>query len=215
MPKDTFYFSHDYNARTDPKVKRLLARHGIIGYGIFWAIVEDLYNNANALPLDYESIAYDMRVDKSILESVVNDFDLFVLDGNSFSSNSIRKRLGQRDQKSETARQSALKRWERNANASEKNANALQPLSDSNAIKERKGKEKKVEESAINNPFFEMFRRVTGKHISDQELLEEISRFQNKYPNIHPNQAGALINAWASNIGLKPDKAPAGKEMVF
>jgi len=24
--KDTFYFSHDYNARTDPKIKRLMAR---------------------------------------------------------------------------------------------------------------------------------------------------------------------------------------------
>jgi hypothetical protein len=50
-------------------------------------------------------------------------------------------------------------------------------------------------------PFFEMFRRATGKHISDEELLQEIAKFKNKYPNIHPNQAGALVNAWIGNIG--------------
>ena len=43
--KDTFYFPHDYNSRTDEKIKLLIRKHGIEGYGIFWAIVEDLYNN--------------------------------------------------------------------------------------------------------------------------------------------------------------------------
>jgi len=45
MPKDTYYFSHDYNCRNDEKIKRLLRKHGMCGYGIFWSIVEDLYNN--------------------------------------------------------------------------------------------------------------------------------------------------------------------------
>ena len=47
MPKDTFYFSHDYNARNDEKIKMLIRKHGMIGYGVFWAIVEDLYNIKN------------------------------------------------------------------------------------------------------------------------------------------------------------------------
>ena len=46
MPKDTYYFSHDYNCRNDEKIKRLLRKHGMSGYGIFWSIVEDLYNNS-------------------------------------------------------------------------------------------------------------------------------------------------------------------------
>ena len=41
MPKDTFYFSHDYNARNDEKIKRLIRKHGMQGYGVFWSIVED------------------------------------------------------------------------------------------------------------------------------------------------------------------------------
>ena len=61
MSKETFYFSHDYNARNDIKIKRLIVAHGYEGYGIFWALIEDLYQNANALPLDFDCIAYDLR----------------------------------------------------------------------------------------------------------------------------------------------------------
>jgi len=141
MPKDTFYFSHDYNARNDEKIKRLIRKHGMIGYGIFWSIVEDLYNNANALRTDYEGIAYDLRSDCEIVASVVNDFDLFIFNGDFFGSNSVQERLDQRNNKSESARKSASYRWE--------NANALQTLSEGNAKKERKGKEIKVKEKKI------------------------------------------------------------------
>ena len=133
MPKDTFYFSHDYNARNDEKIKRLIRKHGMQGYGVFWSIVEDLYNNANALRLDYDGIAYDLMSDSDTVFSVINDFDLFVFDVNTFGSLSVQKRLDERNDKSIKARESANKRWN--------NANALQPQSDSNAIKERKGKE--------------------------------------------------------------------------
>jgi hypothetical protein len=139
MPKDTFYFSHDYNARNDEKIKRLIRKHGMGGYGIFWSIIEDLYNNANALRLDYEGIAYDLRSDTDVVTSVINDFDLFIFDNEFFGSNSVQERLNQRNTKSESARKSASYRWG--------NANAMQTESDSNAIKERKGKEIKGKES--------------------------------------------------------------------
>ena len=137
MTKDTFYFSHDHNSRTDPKIKRLLARHGMQGYGIFWAIVEDLYNNANALQTDYETIAFDLRVDASVVQSIIEDFNLFSFDGETLWSASVERRLIERNNKSEKARQSALSRW----NKKPDDANAMRTHSDSNAIKERKGKE--------------------------------------------------------------------------
>jgi len=133
MPKDTFYFSHDYNVRNDEKIKRLIRKHGMQGYGVFWAIIEDLYNNANALRTDYDGIAYDLRSDSEIVASVINDFDLFVFNGDFFGSNSVQERLDQRNSKSESARKSASYRWD--------NANALQTQSECNAKKERKGKE--------------------------------------------------------------------------
>jgi hypothetical protein len=139
MSKDTFYFSHDYNSRNDIKIKKLIAKHNYNGYGLFWAIIEDLYNNANALPLDYECIAFDLRADIETLKSIINDFDLFIIKDGFFGSLSVERRLEQRNTKSLKARESANKRW----NNTKEYANALQTQSDSNAIKESKVKENK------------------------------------------------------------------------
>jgi hypothetical protein len=143
--KETFYFSHDYNTRQDIKIKKLLQKHGMAGYGIFWCIVEDLYNNANALPTDYEGIAYELRTDCEVVKSIIKDFDLFVFNGEMFGSLSIQSRLDKRAEKSQKARESAKYRWEKEY----ENANALQTHSEGNAIKERKGKEIKGKETKI------------------------------------------------------------------
>ena len=138
--KETFYFPHDYNAMQDEKIKMLIRKHGMEGYGIFWAIVEMLYNNANALRTDYEGIAFDVRTNCEKIESIVNDFDLFIVDGDTFGSMSIERRLNERKEKSRKAKESASYRWN--------NANALRTECDGNAIKERKGKEiKEIKEN--------------------------------------------------------------------
>jgi len=146
MSKDTYYFQHDYNARTDMKIRKVIAKHGYLGYGIFWAIIEDLYNNANALPMDCDLIASDLKTKKNVIESIINDFDLFVINGENFSSKSVQQRLDDRAEKSFKAKESAKKRWE--------GANAMRSHTDSNAIKEKKGKEKKGEEvvKAVTTP---------------------------------------------------------------
>jgi len=148
--KDTYYFSHDYNARNDEKIKRLIRKYKMEGYGIFWAIVEDLYNNANALHTDYEGIAFDLHTDIDTVKSIINDFDLFVVEGNEFGSASVERRLTDRNDKSEKARQSAFKRWDKNKG----NANAMQTHSDSNAINERKEEEIKEKENLFKEEVF-------------------------------------------------------------
>jgi uncharacterized protein YdaU (DUF1376 family) len=153
MSKETYYFSHDYNARSDPKIKRLIAKHGMQGYGIYWGIVEDLYNNANALPTQYDVIAFDMRCEEKVVKSIVNDFGLFAFNGESFGSPSVGRRLDERNKRSASARESANARWEKEKERSERNANAVQPHSGRNAKgKERKGKEIKEKESKMSPP---------------------------------------------------------------
>lgn len=146
--KDTFYFPHDYNARTDDNIKLLIRKYGMLGYGIYWAIVEDLYNNANELRLDCEGIAYDLRVDQKDVESIINDFGLFVIDGGFFGSLSVERRLSERNAKSAKCRESAFKRW----NNPKPNANAKRTQSDPNAIKERKGNKKKGKRDVFKPP---------------------------------------------------------------
>ena len=166
MPKDTFYFSHDYNARNDEKIKMLIRKHGMIGYGVFWAIVEDLYNNANALRTDYDGIAYDLRLHSDIVKSVVNDFDLFEINGDYFGSSSVQARLDQRNEKSLSARKSASYRWGK----IDKDANALQTQSEGNAKKEIKGKEIKGKE--INNtPSLDIFLEYCKKNLEQNKFV--------------------------------------------
>lgn len=149
MNKETFYFSHDYNSRNDVKIKKLLSKHGLLGYGIFWAIIEELYNNTNVLPLDYDTISYDLRIDKSVLISVINDYDLFVFDGDTFGSLSVERRLKERDERSHKARQSVLKRW----NKAKEDTNVLQSNNEPNTIKEIKGNEIKGKDIPDFNSF--------------------------------------------------------------
>jgi len=162
MAKETFYFSHDYNARSDEKIKKLLMKHGFAGYGLFWAIVEDLYQNANALQTDYDLLAFEYRTQPGTIKSIVNDFDLFVVKGENFGSMSVQNRLDARDEKSQKARESAKARWEK----PEEDANALPPQTDSNAIKESKGKEIKVNNNPIDDfqKFWDRYDKKTDSH---------------------------------------------------
>jgi len=179
--KDAPYFSHDYNARSDEKTKLLIRKHGMLGYGAYWAIVEDLYNNANALRTDCEGIAYDLRVEETSVKSIINDFDLFVIDGDTFGSLSVERRLNERAAKSKSASKSAILRWEKhkeNANALQTDANALQPESDRNAIKDRKEIKERIEKKErieIKENITPSFDFLIENNISSHDAFEFIS----------------------------------------
>jgi uncharacterized protein YdaU (DUF1376 family) len=160
---DTFYFSHDYNTRSDEKIKKLIYEHGFEGYGLYWAIIEELYQNANAMRFECERIAYELRTDKERIASIINDFDLFVVDGEFFHSTSIEKRLKMRIEKSRKASESAKARWS--------NANAKRTHSERNAIKESKGKENKGN----------VFKEPTVKEIQSEFSELDAQRFHDFY----------------------------------
>lgn len=215
--KETFYFSHDYNARNDAKIIRLLIKHGFEGYGIYWAIIEDLYQNANALQSDYESIAYALRTDAEKIKSIINDFDLFVFEGDFFGSLSVQRRIEERNRKSKKASHSANIRWAKYANAmqthSERNANA----SKSDAKKERKGKdsiEEDIKEDAhrsflhlsISKTEFNTLCQ-TWKPETVESILDAIENYKN---NKNYKSLYLTANKW-----LKKDYPNGDKENPF
>jgi hypothetical protein len=156
--KETFYFSHDYTSRADEKIKQLLYETGMEGYGIYWAIIEDLYQNDNLLKCDFARLSYDYRCSSELVEKVILNFNLFKVDNNTFSSISIQKRLELRESKSLKAKQSAQKRWGSNANS---NANASKSHNGRNAIKESKGKEIKL--NIDSSKLLSLFNSILGK----------------------------------------------------
>ena len=134
MTKDSFYFQHDYNARNDEKVIKLLQLKGSAGYGNYWMIIEMLYEAGGIMRLDYDCIAFALRTQCDEVKALINDFGLFEVNDSHFTSKRVQDNLAKRDEKSESGRKSALKRWVGNANA-------MPTQSEPNAIKEMKGNE--------------------------------------------------------------------------
>lgn len=146
MKDKTYYFPHDYNARNDPKLQDVLIEHGAAGLGVFWCIVEQLYEQGGELPLkSCKSIAFALHQDCTMVESVVKDFGLFDNNGETFWSNSVNKRLGKRQQISERRKKAALTRWQSTTNQQ------TQCNPDTNAMQVDAKENKRKENISISN----------------------------------------------------------------
>jgi len=171
------------------------------GKGVYWDLIEMLYEQGGYLMLsDCDSYAFALRTSEECITSLINDFGLFENDGVRFWSNSVLDRMKQRNSKSEKAKESALKRWNKvdsNANASKNHANAMHSESVPNAIKESKGKESKVKEEEIDKEespspsaeplpvfrkAFESMEEVKNSIVSDNNSLMDIGAVA-KVPN--------------------------------
>lgn len=91
----------------------LTMKHGMAGIGIYWCLVEMLYEEGGYMPREYERITYELRSDTNVIRSVIEDFELFETDDENFWSKSVLARLQERCDKSEKARKSILTRWGR------------------------------------------------------------------------------------------------------
>lgn len=95
------YFSHDYNARQDIKIRRLQYDLGMWGIGVFWSLVEELYASGNHIPLtDMPMIARSLGSTAKKIMRVVECYGLFGIaedgDGQYIYSESVAKRLAYR-----------------------------------------------------------------------------------------------------------------------
>lgn len=130
MAKQTYYFSHDYHARSDRKLVHLLMKYGVESIGIYWCIVEMLFEEGGYLyKSESERIAFELRTDCERISNVINS-PLFKSDNDKFWSESVLARLKIRNEKSKSAAQSAKERW--------KKEKSMRSHSDGNAIKENK-----------------------------------------------------------------------------
>ena len=149
--KRSQYFPHDYNARNDPKLQELLMECGLEAIGLYWCIVEMLYEQGGKIPLKAcKGIAFTLHADIEKMMRMINEFGLFQQDEECFWSNSINARLGKIEEITEQRKKAAEGRWgcKCNANASKSNANASNfnanvPDFDANKIKEKEIKENK------------------------------------------------------------------------
>ena len=115
------------------------------GYGLFWALVERLSSETNyKMKTEYDCIAFALRTDEDRIKSLIEDYNLFVVEGKYFYSERLNKCMALRDEKSEKARQSVQKRWNK---VNKENTNVLHPNNERNTIK---GNESILNKSKVN-----------------------------------------------------------------
>jgi len=198
--KDAYYFSHDANARHDPKCSALIAAYGMEGYGRYWVIIEMLREEADhrlEISASYvrNALAVQMQCDvdaaHKFVQDCIGEFQLFETDGDYFWSNSLLRRMDLRKARSEQARQAAMARWE-GKKKSGKNADAMRLQCDRNAIK---GKERKVK-----------IKERKEKQILSGAQENRFETFWTAYPK--KRSKGAAEKAWAK---IKPNEQLTGE----
>jgi hypothetical protein len=127
------YFPHDYNARNDPKLQELLMECGLDAIGLYWCIVEMLYEQGGKIPLKAcKGIAFTLHADIEKMMRMINEFGLFQQDEECFWSNSINARLGKIEEITEQRRKAIQMRWGNKCNTNVSNFNTNVPNFDTN-----------------------------------------------------------------------------------
>lgn len=165
------YFPHDSNARNDERLVKVRMQHGPAGYGVYFMLVERLREDQEYMSVvDYNLIAYDLRIDASLAKSIIRDFGLFAFTvdterGECFYSESLRQRMARKDEitakrKAASALGVSVRQENREKTKTAETSNQMvtevQPNGTPNGSEKRtKEKESKVKENSISSPYVE------------------------------------------------------------
>ncbi len=159
MKKNTYYFSHDYNARNDTKVLFLRMQLGMEGYGIYWYLIESLAESGGTLPLQLIPVlAMQMHTTEAKVKAVVNGFNLFEIIDEQFFSIRLNEHLEKVNQiKLSASERGKLSAQKRKSTKIQLHVEQTVELPVEHAVEQRKGKERKVNKTIITNSFSEDF----------------------------------------------------------
>ena len=189
---------------------------GAEGYGIFFMLIERLREEEGyKSTIDYDTLAFDLRVEPEKVKQVVENYDLFKFteDGKYFYSDSFNERMEMMDvraqQRKSKAKKAAEARWNKqsedtsNAQALPKqcSSNAQALLNHANKIKLNKIKlnKTKPEESKPDKEL------VTGGDSTDNDVQELIEMYQENF-----GVANSIVQ-----LELREKLGVYGKEMIL
>lgn len=171
--KDTYYFQHDYNPTSDPKVQALIGEYGAIGYGIYWRIVEMLHEDElhklQCKKFIYIALAKQMLTSveqvESIIKNCIDIYELFKSDDDFFWSERVMRNISKRteisNKRSKAGKISAELR--KKTTSVEHKSTCVEQ----NPTKERKVKEIKVKEN-----------KEEYNILSEQKVQNELTPFE-------------------------------------
>jgi len=161
--KDAYYFSHDANAKDDPKCVILIDELGLEGYGIYWMLIETLRAEPEyRAPLRMlKGLARKYNTSDEKVLTVISKYDLFSRDEVYFWSESLLRRMSIYDDRRRKLQEAGRKGGQARlkGGSSDDQARLEGGLSNPEALKEKKGKERKGKE-----------RIEKSKEMSDTDL---------------------------------------------
>lgn len=193
MKTNTFYFPHDMNTISDPKISAFVGVFGASGYGVFWRIVEMLHEDKNnKLPLKkymFSAIAGTMKLElETVVEMVkflTDEFEIFETDGEFIFSKRVCENMKKRDEikqkRSFAGRISAEKRMTESTNVEH-----VLNKNKQTSTKERKEKEMKVNEIKSNE---------SSSIIHFEKLLDYFNSLFQKNCRVIPDAVKRSFNA--------------------
>lgn len=154
--KDAYWFSHDSNAKDDPKIMILIEQLGLEGYGIYWVLVETLREQPGykcpIILIPVLARRYGTSAEK--MKAVVLNYDLFVIeDDKFFFSESLINRMQILENRREVARRAGIASGEKRKSLNVGSTYVQHAFNDSSTItlKERKEKKSKIKDNNCND----------------------------------------------------------------
>jgi hypothetical protein len=213
MAKDAYYFSHDSNAKDDPKCVLLIEQLGLEGYGIFWMLIETLRDQPGyKYPIALISALarrYNTTAEK--VKTVVNSYGLFTVDEQDFFSLSLMRRMEHLDYKRELARIAGKKSAEKRLLLNSGSTGVQPTLNEGSTSKVNKSKvkESKKKDIYISCQHLSMTEEEYKKLVETygEETVKDKLEYAENYAKLKNYKSLYLtLSNW-----LKADKKKEGK----
>ena len=158
MAKETYYFPHDYYARSDTKMEEMLDDYGSVGYGEYWMIAEILHEEEESR---IELTERFYRVRAKMARMAIDTYKVFIDDcctkyelmkqqeGYLTIARVDRnkdKRVSVKIGRSEAGKAGAAKRWGKNSNSHENDEEKM-AIANGKMANDSKGKEIREKEN--------------------------------------------------------------------
>lgn len=210
------WFSHDYGTRHKMKLSALIKEKKMRGYGLFWVIVEMLYETSDKW-MDLDEVTYiaiegqsgeSATFVREFVDQCIGKYKVFHQDGNRFTTQRVLlnmdTRLAISQQKSESGKKGAEARWQKIAGANGEMASAIE-CHDGEMANDGKGKESKVKERRVKS-----YLRPKGLTASSEADPAEIKALKVEYDQLVESLSGKEnVECWNGVKAFVAEKKPS------
>jgi hypothetical protein len=194
---NSWYFRHDYKAKSDSKILELEIEFGEhVGYALWFKLLECMGESNGILPTSKIAVAaFSMRIDKDTMQSFLDycvKIGLLYIESDCYLNLRFKSQCEGISERSKKASESAKARWEK------------QPEQKPKPIKSAKEKKEKQQEITLTPAQAEEIQRLRGYVANIQSEMES----KRKYVQITDAQYLKLIASYG-------DRLPEAQKLFF